>query len=1157
MNTQIDKLEIRITSTARDATAAINSLIRAMKNLNKVNGLDKLAKPLETLGQKTKQLGPSLNKAAEGANKYSKAAKDARNSSKNLNHSLGQTLSSLAQFAGHALGIHSVGQALAASFTQAMQWDGISARFGEGFGEKADEVYAHVQKLSDALYINDQVFMQYSSNFATLARGFGIAEESIAPLATGLTELAYDIYAKNNDFYEFEEALMAVRSAIVGEIEPIRLAGISITEATLKEVAAANGIATSVENMTEAQKALLRYKAMVDQAYASGTVGTYIKELNTVEGGMRVLGQQLKDVAQALGSLFMPAVAAVLPYIQAFVALISRAISAIAAFFGISIKAPTWSNDMGTLSKNTDNAASSMNALTKSTDKAAKAAKKLKDYTMGFDELNVIKPPEENSSGGGGGGGGGGGIGGDLGIDIESLWTDEMIASAELRAEELANKMIAFFKPLKDAIDKINFTPLIDSAKRLWEALGPFATTIGEGLYWFLVNVLVPLAGYTIENIIPAFLNAIAATLEWLTPQLQDFGAWFVENKDHIATVTGLVAAFFLAFKATSALAKPLGGLKKLGETINLLGGVLRGNAGSMLKFSNTFPKLSKGLTKLISVFTGKTSILSLFSGFGTSLAGVASAAAPVIAIVIAIASVGMVLAANWDKVVEVFKNFAKNINLEGKFENIKAAVAPLMEKLAGLKDLFSFIGTVILAALQPAIGVVMGLFNGLLTAIAPLITSFGGLIDIIAGVGQVLVGIFTLDGEKIMAGLQNIWDGLLNWFGGLVVAIVGFLGGYFQGVWGWFISLFGQTWDSISAWLSDIWTGISTWFIDLWNGVVTWCTDIVNGLKEVWVGIKEWFAELFAAAWAGITAVWDGVVAYFTFIYDATILIWSTIGEWFIDLFTDAWTGIQNAWSGVTTWFSDTWSSISGTWDAVRDWFKTLFEDAWSNIQTAWSAVVGWFVTKWNQIKGVFSGVAGWFKEKFDDAWAKIKGVFDGWGTFFSGLWDSISETFTNLGTTIGDAIGSAVKAGINGMIAWVEDTINGAIKLINGVIDAVNGITGPFGLTVGLLKEISIPRLATGGFVDDGQLFIAREAGAEMVGSMNGHTAVANNDQIVEGIYRGVYDAVTAAMSQNGGGSTDVNVYLDGKKITAAVEKRQRERGASIMTGGVTFGY
>ena len=68
-------------------------------------------------------------------------------------------------------------------------------------------------------------------------------------------------------------------------------------------------------------------------------------------------------------------------------------------------------------------------------------------------------------------------------------------------------------------------------------------------------------------------------------------------------------------------------------------------------------------------------------------------------------------------------------------------------------------------------------------------------------------------------------------------------------------------------------------------------------------------------------------------------------------------------------------------------------------------------------------------------------------------------------------------------------------------------------------------------------------------MVGNIGGRTAVANNDQIVEGIYQ----AVLAAMRDSEGGDTSVNVYLDGKQITSAVEKRQRERGATIYRGGV----
>ena len=114
-----------------------------------------------------------------------------------------------------------------------------------------------------------------------------------------------------------------------------------------------------------------------------------------------------------------------------------------------------------------------------------------------------------------------------------------------------------------------------------------------------------------------------------------------------------------------------------------------------------------------------------------------------------------------------------------------------------------------------------------------------------------------------------------------------------------------------------------------------------------------------------------------------------------------------------------------------------------------------------------------------------------------------------------------------------------------LKGTIDVTNKGKGTFTLSA----------YANGGFPDRGQMFIARDAGAEMVGSIGGRTAVANNDQIVEGIYQGVLAAMQNSNNSNDN-NVDVRVYLDGKQITAAVEKRQRERGATIYPGGVLNG-
>jgi hypothetical protein len=105
------------------------------------------------------------------------------------------------------------------------------------------------------------------------------------------------------------------------------------------------------------------------------------------------------------------------------------------------------------------------------------------------------------------------------------------------------------------------------------------------------------------------------------------------------------------------------------------------------------------------------------------------------------------------------------------------------------------------------------------------------------------------------------------------------------------------------------------------------------------------------------------------------------------------------------------------------------------------------------------------------------------------------------------------------------------------------------------------SLPLFANGGFPTTGQMFIAREAGAEMVGSIGHRTAVANNDQIVNGIANGVAEAndeQNALLREQNSLlrailEKDSGVYLDGRTLTNSVEKYQRERGRTLIVGGV----
>lgn len=311
---------------------------------------------------------------------------------------------------------------------EAIEWDGISQRFGRGFGAQASEAYEWIRRLNQEMGINTQQFMQYSSVYATMLKGFGVANKDSAKMALGYMELTYDIWAGYNDQYKsLQDAADAVKSAIAGEVEPVRRAGFTIVEATLKQTAANHGLKISLENATEAQKSYLRYLTLVDQAHAQGIVGTYAKEMNTAEGVMRTLNQQLKSLAQSFGSLFLPVLKAVVPYLQAIVDLAKDAVHWLAALFGIEIQTVDFSGYQS--------GASAVGEVTDSLDDATKAAKAFKNATLGIDELNIISPPSASGAGAGAGGAG------FEGLDVDSLWDEAIFDSIQSQVNDIKDKL--------------------------------------------------------------------------------------------------------------------------------------------------------------------------------------------------------------------------------------------------------------------------------------------------------------------------------------------------------------------------------------------------------------------------------------------------------------------------------------------------------------------------------------------------------------------------------------------------------------------------------------------------------------------------------------------------------------------------------------------
>lgn len=192
---------------------------------------------------------------------------------------------------------------------------------------------------------------------------------------------------------------------------------------------------------------------------------------------------------------------------------------------------------------------------------------------------------------------------------------------------------------------------------------------------------------------------------------------------------------------------------------------------------------------------------------------------------------------------------------------------------------------------------------------------------------------------------------------------------------------------------------------------------------------------------------------------------------------------------------------------------------------------------------------------------------------------WNGTLSDWIGIGGTKNQKIG--LKKGWKGSFStWVGvprgSKFSISIKLIKfgwKTIKKWLGISDPFSLKFKLPKikvnwgekevlgfKITYPKgfstYAKGGFPDTGEMFVAREAGPELVGTIGGHTAVMNNNQIVSSVSDGVYQATLAAFSQvfgrtNGGNSTNVEVYVGGKQVTDVVIKeisrRKRATGMS----------
>lgn len=485
--------------------ATINKFATAV---NKVStAIAPLTNQITALSAGFSRLPGRLSSCVTAANKYQRSMQSASAVS-------GGFFGKLKNFLGigglFSLTFATVGKKIGDSITEMNSYIENVNLFTVSMGKYADESMDYAEKVQDAMGIDMSEFIRNQGIFMNMASGFGVAEDKAYKLSKGLTELAYDI----SSFYnvDVDTAFQRLQSGIAGEIEPVRRWGIALDQASMQEWMLKKGIDAKVNSLNQADKAMIRYNMMVEAMAGNGAIGDFARTLITPANAIRILQQQITQLSRAIGSLFIPILIKVLPYVQAFVKVLTSAIQTLASFFGFQMPQIDYSG-MEKLSAGASGASDSLGD-------AAKSAKKLKDYTMGFDELNIISPDT-----GAAGSSSSAGVSG-LGLDPMSVWDEGIIDGINNKVEALTGRMKVL----------LGIVLAIGTAFLVWK----IGTGIVSGIKTIstgLLAVKTALLGF------PAIAGLVAPALAPITGLLATIGAHAVP----IAVVAAAIALITLA----------------------------------------------------------------------------------------------------------------------------------------------------------------------------------------------------------------------------------------------------------------------------------------------------------------------------------------------------------------------------------------------------------------------------------------------------------------------------------------------------------------------------------------------------------------------------------------------------------------------------------
>ena len=1062
------------------------------------DALDPLASKIETVGNSFAKLPSNIQKviaATDGATKASsKSAKSYLSLSNQLNGFMRNmaklvSLKAIAEYLGNAV----------AKFNDFYE---AANMFGVSMGDMTNEASGFIDKMEQLLGIDPSEAMNAMANIYSMTKSFGLAKDQAYTLSKSLTQLGYDLSSLKN--IPVAEAFTKIRSAMAGELEPMLQLGVDISQARLQQELLALGFNKQVSTLSQADKATLRYIAILKQT--TDAQGDFARTLSSPANMIRILKAQLSGLARDIGSLLYPALKSILPPLIAAVELIREFVQWLAKLMGVKVEFPDFSNASANVGGVSD-------ALDDATDSTNKAKKALKDYTMGFDELNIIDPTQGSS--GSGSGASAGNILGDVdlsGYDMFKQYNEEFAKQIDAIKQKIKN-LLPLIATVATALAAWKLTNLITDIVDAISKMNALKSIV-LGLGIFTVGIVLEITGIkdAIENGVNGknFAEIVLGALIGTT------GAAILGKGIAQFIVTGF------GNTAVGAAIKAAGG-STAGAIIGAaVGGIV---TGIPMFVTGVYDAVKNGLNTLNGILIPLGSTMA-GAGIGAiigSLGGpIGTGVGAVIGLIVgALTDVGIAIYQNWDKITESLDK--ASIGLKQWFVGVGEW---WNQKWSGFKknwdkswnSLVDTIKNLPAKFLDYGKNIVQGLIDGINKGIESAKKSVSGLAKAILDKFTTDTGIHSPSKVFKQYGIY-IDQGLAN---GIAAGTR-----YVENAMNGLIDAVQRKGDELIDHGADVANGFVDNMVNTFDA--KW-SEIDSGLKSDFIGTIKGM----------IDAVKKGDIQ--TVAENTAAIIWQAMGEenrkqvksYASDLVSKLTSALKNVSTQVFSSAKVIGKNILSGITSKFGEISTQVVGLGSKISASFSSLIGPISASGKAISlGLSSGVLS----QFPSIIAGVAGLIGQIGAAFMGILQTIGSVLTSLGIPTG-------------------------VIMIAGGVAIAAAIAGIVGTLVGKYGTSSRPSVDNNYSSYPGTSDYDSANGSNTsVGSYYPSSSVSGTSsaELRSAVHDGCYNAFLDIFQRYGDeltGGKELKIYLDGKQITASVEKRQSERGMQIM-GNEVYSY